>query len=342
MSFAYFPDHQMLAEAVSSTLMFLQGGLTAVWGVLDRLFLDPASMLSLTSLVCALAVAVGVLVRRRRRRRGRSPGLRLLARALFPRSLFKSKTGGTDAFYVAFNTLVLSAAFGWALVSGGWWSQLVRDALTETFGAPALAWPYWLMAGLATLIVFLAYELGYWIDHWSSHRFPALWEFHKTHHSAERLTPITVFRVHPGEMVKFANILALFMGLANGAATWAFDGVGGVMISGTNVILIVFVYMFLHLQHSQVWITFPGVLGRVFMSPAHHQIHHSINAEHYDRNFGACLCVWDRLFGTYYSPSAIPQRLRFGLVGEPPGSGGVTGLLIDPFTRFAQRLLARS
>jgi sterol desaturase/sphingolipid hydroxylase (fatty acid hydroxylase superfamily) len=332
----------MLTETVSSTLLILQGSALKFWGVFDRLFLDPASTLSLASLACALAVAVGVLVLRRRQRRGRSPSLRLLARALFPRSLFKSQTGGTDVFYVAFNTLVLGGAFGWAVVSGGWWSTLARDSLTEAFGAPALAWPYWLMAGLATLLVFLAYELGYWVDHWSSHRIPALWEFHKTHHSAERLTPITVFRVHPGEMVKFMNILALFMGLANGAAAWAFDGAGGVMFSGTNAILVVFVYLFLHLQHSQVWITFPGVLGRIFMSPAHHQIHHSVSAEHYDRNFGSCLCIWDRIFGTYHGPSAIPQRLRFGLVGEPQGSGGVTGLLIDPFTRFAKRLFARS
>jgi sterol desaturase/sphingolipid hydroxylase (fatty acid hydroxylase superfamily) len=331
----------MFADLVSWLSLVLQRAVEKVWGAFDRVFLDPASTMSLTSLACALALAVGALVWRRRNRHGRRPHVRLLARALFPRSLFTRRTGGTDVFYLAFNTMILGAAFGWAVVSGGWWSQLAQNALTFAFGASALAWPVWLTTCLTALVVFLAYDLGYWVDHWSSHRIPALWELHKTHHSAERLTPITVFRVHPGEMIKFMNILALFMGLGSGFAAWAFPGAGQTVFSGTNVVLLAFVYLFLHLQHSHVWITFPGVLGRVLMSPAHHQIHHSVSVEHHDRNFGSCLCVWDRMFGTYYGPSATPQRLRFGLVGEPPGSGGVTGLLIDPFMRFAARLFRR-
>ena len=46
-------------------------------------------------------------------------------------------------------------------------------------------------------ILFLAYELGYWLNHYLSHRIAFLWEFHKVHHSATVLTPLTNFRVHP-------------------------------------------------------------------------------------------------------------------------------------------------
>jgi sterol desaturase/sphingolipid hydroxylase (fatty acid hydroxylase superfamily) len=44
----------------------------------------------------------------------------------------------------------------------------------------------------------------------------------------------------------------------------------------------------MHLQHSQIWTTFTGVLGRIFVNPAHHQIHHSDNPKHYN---GSCLAL---------------------------------------------------
>ena len=59
-----------------------------------------------------------------------------------------------------------------------------------------------------TIVVFLAFELGYWFHHYLSHRIPFMWEFHKVHHTAEVLTPVTIFRVHPLDTVVYYNILA--------------------------------------------------------------------------------------------------------------------------------------
>src|ERR1039458_8498353 len=42
------------------------------------------------------------------------------------------------------------------------------------------------------------------------HAIPALWEFHKVHHSAEVLTPLTEMRTHPVEIIAFMNIIGLF------------------------------------------------------------------------------------------------------------------------------------
>ena len=55
---------------------------------------------------------------------------------------------------------------------------------------------------------------------------------------------------------------------------------------------------YVHLQHSHMWIAFRGMLGRIFVSPAHHQVHHSDNPKHFDKNFGSCLALWDWMFGT--------------------------------------------
>lgn len=53
-----------------------------------------------------------------------------------------------------------------------------------------------------------------------------------------------------------------------------------------------------NLRHSHVWISWGPWLEHVFISPAQHQIHHSNDPVHFDRNMGAFLAIWDRLFGT--------------------------------------------
>jgi sterol desaturase/sphingolipid hydroxylase (fatty acid hydroxylase superfamily) len=76
------------------------------------------------------------------------------------------------------------------------------------------------------------------------------------------------------------------------------------------------------------------------MSPAHHQIHHSEDPAHFNRNFGSCLCVWDWAFGTLHAPQARRERLRFGAApeaGDAPAHS-VTGVLITPFLAAWRRL----
>ena len=43
-----------------------------------------------------------------------------------------------------------------------------------------------------------------------------LWDFHKVHHTAEVLSPLTNFRMHPVDSVVFGNILAIFLGVTGG------------------------------------------------------------------------------------------------------------------------------
>ncbi len=118
-----------------------------------------------------------------------------------------------------------------------------------------------------TVMLFLAYELGYWFNHWLSHKVPLLWEFHKVHHTAEVLTPLTNFRVHPVYTWIFANILAFSAAIANGFGNYMFGETAyQYALSDTNIILVLFIHAYVHLQHSHMWIAFRGVLGRIFVS----------------------------------------------------------------------------
>ena len=81
--------------------------------------------------------------------------------------------------------------------------------------------------------------------------------------------------------------------------------------------MLLYIYATAQLQHSEIWIPLTGVWGRVFMSPAHHQLHHSADPEHFNYNMGASLAIWDWLAGGLRMPSGEAQRLAFGVSGQP-------------------------
>ena len=88
--------------------------------------------------------------------------------------------------FFLFNTLAFGALFGWAMFSSKYVSTFVSVTLTDSLGARAgIGWDGFTGKSIATLAIFMAYELAYWLDHYLSHRVPLLWEFHKVHHTAE-------------------------------------------------------------------------------------------------------------------------------------------------------------
>jgi sterol desaturase/sphingolipid hydroxylase (fatty acid hydroxylase superfamily) len=289
------------------------------------------SQYSLFSLFTAAAIAVVFLMVRRGR--GREIPLALMLRAIFPRALFKSASCRADVAFLFLNTFLFPAAIVWIVVSMQGVAAITQRAMVSLGGARApVDLPLWADQVIATIVLFLAYELAYWCDHALSHRVPFLWEFHRVHHTADRLTPLTNARVHPVDTAVFANFIAVYSGVAAGVLAYVFGAPPRPFAIGdTNVILVVFLHITVHLQHSHFWIRFPGALGRVFMSPAHHQIHHSEDPAHFNTNFGSCLAVWDWLFGTLYTPPATRPRLTFGAGPARPQNHHPAYALIVPF-----------
>ena len=265
--------------------MDLSPGISYFFGQLGKAFFALGSHASLLSLAAAFLIAVAFLTLRRYRK-GRRIRVKALLRALFPRHVVTSKSSLADLGYFYFNIFLFGLVFGWALLSYEVVSHSVAQALTAAFGPrPPAALPAFVYRTAITILLFLAYELGYWLNHYLSHRIPFLWEFHKVHHSATVLTPLTNFRVHPVYMCIFLNILALFIGTANGFGNYIFgQAAHQYAVSENNIILVFFIYLYVHLQHTQLWISFTGWLGHLFMSPAHHQIHHSRNPAHFNKN----------------------------------------------------------
>lgn len=317
-----------------ASLIDLPGAGARLMAPVLKLLLPLGSTFSILSLSCALLIAAAHLVIRRRAR-GRRTSPRLLLRALFPRKVWLSKSTRADLIFFVLNAWVTGLMIGAALLTSGVVAKAVGGWLGEALGAaplPHAPWP--LVAVVGTVLGFLAYELGYWFDHWLSHKVPFLWAFHKTHHTAEVLTPLTNFRVHPMETLKFANILALATGSVGGLLAWTFGPAWHPpLVLGQNALFMLFILTVLHLQHSHAWITF-GPWGRWLMSPAHHQIHHSADPAHFGKNLGSVLAVWDRLFGTLHMPGERPRNLAFGAVATDPHSltGGFAIPFVEAFT----------
>src|ERR1700683_2245495 len=159
--------------------------------------LSPSSICSVYSLSATILIAFAWLAWRRKRR-DRPVVLRALARPLFSRRGLLHRSPFADLAYCVIGLTTLGAILGWAVVSTSWISDGVAAVLMRSLG-PAPQWrtPDRLLDALRTVALFLAYELGFFVDHTLKHRIPALWELHKAHHSAEVLTPLVNFRVHP-------------------------------------------------------------------------------------------------------------------------------------------------
>lgn len=320
-----------LRRAISEMQIFVNDWISRfALAPVEQSFLELGSPLSLLSLFCALFFAIVFILSKRPGQRDLS--LKLLLRALLPRRMIFSASSRTDFFFLLLAVFIAGPALTWAVVSGMLVSAQVTHTLTWMFGAPSpTALSIFECQLIATLFLFLAHELAYWTDHYLSHRIPLLWQFHKVHHAAEVLTPMTNARVHPVDTLVYANIVALFMGLTGGVLSYLFGRPSlAITLGGTNIILVMFYCTISHLQHSHFWIATTGGLGRVLFSPAHHQIHHSADRVHFDKNFGHCLAIWDWMFGTLHVPSRAPMPLRYGVAAEGYDPHGARGALLMP------------
>src|SRR5262249_28407329 len=148
---------------------------------------------------------------------------RAILRALFPRRILLSPSNFADLGYLFFNVFLGGLLLGWTAISYQFLANGIMSALAAAFGPTSpTTLPALVERSVITVMLFLAYELGYWLNHYLSHRVPFLWEFHRVHHTATVLTPVTNFRVHPVYTFVFVNILAISTAIANGVGNYMF------------------------------------------------------------------------------------------------------------------------
>lgn len=199
----------------------------------------------------------------------------------------------------------LGLVLGWALAA------TVTTLLSTAVLAAAYAHRFVtlpLNAATLALAVVLA-DLLYYAWHVLSHRAPFLWASHAPHHTSQRMNALA--SVRQGWTDALSGVWFVWSPLA-------LIGIPPGVLAGYFAALFVWEAC----THNE-WCPRLGPLEWVLVTPSNHRVHHSLRPEHRDRNFGAMLIVWDRLFGTYATEG---ERLTTFGVDEIDDSAGVVGI----------------
>lgn len=166
------------------------------------------------------------------------------------------------------------------------------------------------------VLLFLVQDFCRYVTHYLHHRSPILWPFHAVHHSAEVLTPITFMRAHPVYHIVQRLIISLFIGSTQAVVLYVLVGQIELWVIYLNTLAFgVYLLTGVHLRHSHVALRYGYILEHILISPAQHQIHHSCDRKHFDKNFGEIFAIWDWMFGTLYIPER-DENLTFGIPGK--------------------------
>ncbi|TDK41071.1 sterol desaturase family protein [Antarcticimicrobium luteum] len=165
----------------------------------------------------------------------------------------------------------------------------------------------------ATVLIVMASDFCKYWAHRIHHEWKLLWPFHAVHHSADVLTPLTVMRAHPVESIVRNLLISGLVGVVQALILVLLVGrIDLVTIAGANALYFLFNTLGANLRHSHIWLSYGYVLEHILISPAQHQVHHSVDVRHHDKNYGAIFALWDWMFGTLYVPRSR-ETLTFGI-----------------------------
>jgi sterol desaturase/sphingolipid hydroxylase (fatty acid hydroxylase superfamily) len=157
-------------------------------------------------------------------------------------------------------------------------------------------------------VLVVVQDFLYWVLHYTGHYCRFFWAMHVTHHSSEHFNLTTGFRstvFEPFYRTFFYLPLALI---------------------GFNAIDILYAYLITQLYgnivHTQYKVALPKWYGWLFVTPAHHRVHHASNIPYLDKNMGMMLILWDRLFGTFRDED-LSEPVKYGLTKQPEDMGPV-------------------
>lgn len=195
------------------------------------------------------------------------------------------------------------------------------------------------VAVLFTVCFFVIDDFSRFYVHRLMHRIPVLWAFHQVHHSAETMTPFTIFRTHPIEGLIFALRTSVVQGIVISIFLFLFGSkVDLITVFGASAGVVIFHSLGSNLRHSHIKIRYPRAIELFFISPGQHQIHHSTEKRHFDKNFGVALAVWDLIFGSLSHSES--QTHRFGLATKFGKKHNLMHLYVEPFNA-AIRIIKR-
>lgn len=307
-----------------------------------RYFGDPGSRMYFGYLLSALGIAVFVYMIGREDRGSKS--ISGMIRYIFPLKIWLHPSAIQDYWFLLINA-VLKAVLIVPLVLTVGYSVFssVRSFLYKfsEFPDPVIGsiMTRDSSALFYTLALLVVGDFARFLLHYISHRWSFLWDLHKVHHSAEVLTPATVYRVHPLESLLFGIREGIVFGLVTGICAWYFGSMLQLIdVLGINAFLFVFRMAGSNLRHSHIRICFGPWLEHIFISPCQHQYHHGGKPNQFNRNYGSIFAVWDWAFGSLKVTSR-QESIHYGLPRKELGHySTVWKCLWNPLKSIARRV----
>ncbi len=247
------------------------------------------------------------------RMRGRPGGF---VRYMLPKELYRNPSTMVDIKVALFNTVFLGTGVLSVLILAPYVTVIVQGQLAALAGGSTIAPDTGVWRGiLAAILLFLTQDFCRYWNHYLHHETRVLWPFHAVHHSAEVLTPLTFLRAHPAYYAVQMLLISLLVGTVQALIMFALLGhlEPWVFYVGT-LAFNSYVFFGGHLRHSHIWLSYGRMLEHILISPAQHQVHHSSDPKHHDKNYGEVFAIWDWMFGTLYVPDG-PEDLQFGIAG---------------------------
>ncbi len=181
---------------------------------------------------------------------------------------------------------------------GSWkFLALLGYAALYAYVAPwhlsARQWYTWVIALVGVDVLFYAY-------HRIAHRVRLIWATHQAHHSSRYFNFATAVRQkwnNSGEIIMWIPLPLL------GVPPW--------MVFTSFSISLIYQFWI----HTERIDRLPRPFEFVFNTPSHHRVHHGMDPEYLDRNYGGILIIWDRLFGILPAGD-LPPALRADQAGE--------------------------
>ncbi len=137
------------------------------------------------------------------------------------------------------------------------------------------------------LFCFVVYDFFRYWAHRMSHQQRFWWATHSTHHSSEQYNLLVAFRLSWVDQLKVVFFIPVLL--------LGFDPTTFFLAHQLSNIIQFW-------QHTGLRHRLPSWVEYIFITPRLHQVHHAINADCIDKNYGSIFVIWDKLFKTYRAP----------------------------------------
>lgn len=152
----------------------------------------------------------------------------------------------------------------------------------------------------SSILLLLAVDfVFYWIHRWG-HEINILWAAHSPHHSAEEMNFFVALRA------------SVTQRLSSFLFFWVLTIVG---FTPAHIYTVVGIHLFIaFLHHTEFIPKLWRPIELIFTTPSHHRVHHGVNLQYLDKNYGEFLIIWDRMFGTFEEEQ---EKVAYGILDHP-------------------------